>query len=266
LLKIRRISKYFGKGTVNEVAAIRNLSLEVRPGEFVCVIGSNGAGKTTLLNCVSGTIIPDEGEVLLDGRDVTRWPEHERAALIGRVFQDPLSGTCASMSIEENLALANRRGKRRTLARGLKSAERALFAQILGKLDLGLEVRLGDPAGLLSGGQRQALTLVMATLQRPTLLLLDEHTAALDPKTAGLIMDLTLELVERDKLTTFMITHNMQQALNYGDRLVMIHNGEIILDLGRTEKERLTVGDLLDHFNESKNGLGGVLNDRLVLG
>ncbi|MDR1040795.1 MAG: ABC transporter ATP-binding protein [Deltaproteobacteria bacterium] len=265
MLKIRGLSKYFARGTVNEVRALNRLDLNVGPGEFVSVIGSNGAGKSTLLGCIAGAAIPEEGRIVLDGTDITGWPEYRRARHIGRVFQDPLSGTCATMTIEENMALAQRRGKPRTLRRGVTRAERARFRETLTRLDLGLEKRLGDPAGFLSGGQRQSLTLLMATLVRPTLLLLDEHTAALDPRTAGLVMKLTCDIIEEDKLTAVMITHNMQQALAYGQRLIMMHRGSIILDFSAEEKSRLTVQDLIHHFHAANPAVPGAVSDRLVL-
>jgi putative ABC transport system ATP-binding protein len=265
MLKIRGLSKYFAKGTVNEVRALNRLDLNVAPGEFVSVIGSNGAGKSTLLGCISGAAPPDEGRIVLDGMDITGWPEYKRAKYIGRVFQDPLSGTCATMAIEENMALALRRGKPRTLRAGVTKAERAKFKETLTRLDLGLEKRLADPAGFLSGGQRQSLTLLMATLVRPTLLLLDEHTAALDPRTAGLVMKLTCEIIEEDRLTAVMITHNMQQALAYGQRLIMMHRGSIILDFSAEEKSRLTVQDLLHHFHAANPAVPAAVSDRLVL-
>jgi len=263
VLKIEKLIKYFDRGTVNEILAINQLNLNVSPGEFVCLIGSNGAGKSTLLAAVSGTSPPDSGKTILDGLDITSWPEYKRAKLIGRVFQDPLSGTCASMTIEENMALAFRRGRPRGLRSGVTKAERDNFKSVLARLDLGLENRLADPVGLLSGGQRQALTLLMATLVRPTLLLLDEHTAALDPKTAKLIMDLTCDLVEKAKLTTLMITHNMQQAITFGSRLLIMHRGQILVDFNRQEKAKLTVEDLLHHFY---NANPDQISDRLVLG
>ncbi|MDR2611616.1 MAG: ABC transporter ATP-binding protein [Deltaproteobacteria bacterium] len=266
MLKIRGLSKYFARGTVNEVQALRRVDLDIGTGEFVCVIGSNGAGKSTLLASISGAAPPDEGRIVLDGTDITAWPEYRRARHIGRVFQDPLSGTCASMTIEENMALALRRGKRRTLRAGVTRFERGRFRETLQRLDLGLEKRLGDPAGFLSGGQRQSLTLLMATLVRPTLLLLDEHTAALDPRTAGLVMKLTCDIVEENRLTTVMITHNMQQALAYGQRLIMMHRGEIILDFSAEEKSRLTVQDLIHHFHAANPAVPGAISDRLVLG
>jgi putative ABC transport system ATP-binding protein len=265
MLNITHLLKYFSRGTINEVRALNNLHLRVKPGEFVCIIGSNGAGKSTLMGCISGAHLPDAGNIVLDGLDITSWPEHKRARYMGRVFQDPLSGTCASMTIEENMALALRRGKRRGLVRGVLGSDRALFREALKRLDLGLEARLQDQAGLLSGGQRQSLTLLMATLTRPTLLLLDEHTAALDPKTARLTMELTQELVKRDHLTTIMITHNMQQALTYGDRLIMMHRGLIVLDLNAEEKSRLAVPDLLRKFSGAGLMAQDAVTDRMVL-
>jgi putative ABC transport system ATP-binding protein len=266
MLKVRGISKYFARGTVNEVRALNRLDLDVETGEFISVIGSNGAGKSTLLGCISGAAPPDEGKIILDGVDITGWPEYRRARHVGRVFQDPLSGTCASMTIGENMALALRRGKRRTLRAGTTRGERARFREVLASLDLGLEKRLDDPAGFLSGGQRQSMTLLMATLVRPTLLLLDEHTAALDPRTAGLVMKLTCDIIEKDKLTAIMITHNMQQALAYGQRLIMMHRGSIILDFSAEEKSRLTVQDLIHHFHAANLAETGGVSDRMVLG
>ena len=260
MLEIEGLVKFFGRGTVNEVQALSGLGLGVAEGEFVSIIGGNGAGKSTLMACVSGAHQPDAGRIVLAGRDITFKPEHKRAGLIGRVFQDPLSGTCASMTIEENLSLAALRGRRRGLARGVRRQDRAVYRDLLAALDLGLEDRLADQVGLLSGGQRQSLTLLMATLVRPTLLLLDEHTAALDPKTARLTMHLTRELVEKSRLTTLMITHNMQQALTYGHRLVMMDQGRVILDVGGAEKASLTVPDLLKKFSGYEN-----ITDRLVL-
>jgi putative ABC transport system ATP-binding protein len=262
MLKIEGLKKYFGRGTINEVLALSGLDLSVAKGEFVSIIGGNGAGKSTLMALISGARLPDAGRITLGGRDITFQPEYKRAGLIGRVFQDPLSGTCASMTIEENLSLAALRGRRRGLARGVRKRDRGAYRDLLAALDLGLEDRLTDQVGLLSGGQRQSLTLLMATLVRPTLLLLDEHTAALDPKTARLTMDLTRELVEKDHLTTLMITHNMHQALTYGHRLVMMDRGRIILDVNQAEKSRLTVTDLLEKFTR---GGGDTITDRLVL-
>ncbi|MDR2350810.1 MAG: ATP-binding cassette domain-containing protein [Deltaproteobacteria bacterium] len=268
MLRIENLSKRFGKNTASEVLAIDGLSLRVSPGEFACVIGSNGAGKSTLLACVSGATRPDEGKIVLEGEDITRQPENKRAGKIGRVFQDPLSGTCASMTIEENMALANRRGKPRTLRMGITKKEREKFREALSELNLGLENRLRDPVGLLSGGQRQSLSLIMATLVRPTLLLLDEHTAALDPKTANLVMNLTAEVVEKEKLTTVMITHNMRLALLHGTRLLMMHRGQILLDFDELSKSKLTLQDLLEKFDVAlpENNTAGVLSDRMLLG
>jgi putative ABC transport system ATP-binding protein len=267
MLKLSGLVKYFAKGTANEVLALNNLSLHVNQGEFVCVIGSNGAGKSTLLGCVSGTSKPDKGKVYLNGTDITNQPEYRRAREIGRVFQDPLSGTCASMTIEENLALANRRGKRRTLRKGVSKKEKELFREHLSKLNLGLENRLDDQVGLLSGGQRQSLSILMATLVRPTLLLLDEHTAALDPKTAELVMSFTRDVVEKEKLTAIMITHNMRMALENGDRLLMMHRGDILLDFDEKSKSMLSVNDLLKRFDVALPEKGAVeLSDRMVLG
>jgi putative ABC transport system ATP-binding protein len=249
MLRIDGLVKTFFKDTVNEILALNGLMLNVKPGEFVSIIGSNGAGKSSLMNCIAGAHPPDSGKIILDGENITLWPEYKRSRFIGRVFQDPLSGTCSSMTIEENMALAHRRGKTRGLRSGMQKSEREFFREALARLDLGLETRLQDPTGLLSGGQRQSLTLLMATLVRPTLLLLDEHTAALDPKTARLTMNLTQELVEREHLTTLMITHNMQQALSYGHRLIMMHRGKIVLDLNKDEKSRLTVQHLLEKFS-----------------
>ncbi|MDR2367475.1 MAG: ATP-binding cassette domain-containing protein [Deltaproteobacteria bacterium] len=266
MLEATSLVKYFYRGTVNEVLALDHVDLKVRAGEFVCIIGSNGAGKSTLMGCVSGYSLPDMGTTVLDGKDITMWPEHRRSKLIGRVFQDPLAGTCASMTIEENMALALRRGKPRGFRRGVTKSERELFRASLAKLDLGLETRLTDQVGLLSGGQRQSITLLMATLIKPKLLLLDEHTASLDPKTAELIMKMTRQLVEEERITTLMITHNMQQAITYGHRLIMLHQGRVILDFDSDSKMKLTVRDLLQHFHTAAaNGTDGI-SDRLVLG
>ncbi|MDR0355232.1 MAG: ATP-binding cassette domain-containing protein [Deltaproteobacteria bacterium] len=265
MLEASSLVKYFDRGTVNEVLALNGLDLKVEPGQFVCIIGSNGAGKTTLLRCISGSSPPDSGRTILNDSDITMWPEHKRAKLIGRVFQDPLAGTCASMTIEENMALANRRGRDRGFKAGVSRPEKEVFRSSLAKLGLGLEMRMTDQVGLLSGGQRQSLTLLMANLITPKLLLLDEHTASLDPKTAVLIMDLTCALVEEGRITTLMITHNMQQAINYGNRLIMMHHGRIILDFDEQDKKKLTVKDLLQHFY-SVTAETNHLTDRLVLG
>ena len=264
MLTLTNIVKYFHRGSVNEVLALNGANLSVETGEFITIIGSNGAGKSSLLNCVSGTHFPDKGKVTLGGRDVTAWPEYRRAGLIARVFQDPLLGTCASLTIEQNMALARKRGQRRGLGLGVKAADRELFRERLAVLRLGLEDRLRDVVGLLSGGQRQALTMVMATLVRPELLLLDEHTAALDPKTANQILELTSSIVESGRLTTLMVTHNMHQALAFGNRLAMMHRGKIILDVSGEEKKRLTVEDLLERFHVLR--ADDVATDRMLLG
>jgi putative ABC transport system ATP-binding protein len=248
MLKLSGVTKYFHKGSVNEVLALGGIDLDVESGDFVTLIGSNGAGKSTLLSAISGGFPLDFGTIELAGDDVTDWPEHRRAQHIGRVFQDPLLGTCGSMTIEQNMALALRRGKRRGLALGVKDEDRELFKQQLSLIGLGLEDRLGDRVGLLSGGQRQSLTMLMATMVEPDLLLLDEHTAALDPKTAQMILELTGSIVRERKLTTLMVTHNMNHALQMGNRLVMLHRGEIILDIRGEEKQNLGVDDLLARF------------------
>ncbi len=249
MLRLNGVRKYFGRGTINEVLALDGVNLDIEKGEFVCVIGSNGAGKSTLMNSIAGTFFPDEGSIVLQDSDITHWPEHKRAKFIGRVFQDPLSGTSANMTIEENMAIAMLRGKRRGLGRGVKPANRELFQERLKKLELGLENRLHDRVGLLSGGQRQALTMLMATLVRPDILLLDEHTAALDPKTAELILSLTRELVEELSLTTLMITHNMHHALAFGSRVIMMHRGRVIFDVRGEKVKSLTVDTLLESFH-----------------
>ena len=248
MLEIQNVSKTFNAGTVNQKTALNCLNLKLNEGDFVTVIGGNGAGKSTMLNAVAGVWPVDEGKILIDGVDVTRLGEHQRAAYIGRVFQDPMTGTAATMQIEENLALAARRGKRRTLRIGITKAEREQYRELLKTLDLGLEDRLTARVGLLSGGQRQALTLLMATLRKPKLLLLDENTAALDPKTAAKVMELTERMVTEEKLSTLMITHNMRDAIRYGNRLIMLHAGRIILDISGQEKKDLTVPELLEMF------------------
>lgn len=263
MLEIREISKTFNRGTVNEKKALRGLSLTLKDGDFVTVIGGNGAGKSTLLNAIAGVWPIDSGKILIDEKDVTKLPEYKRAAFLGRVFQDPMNGTAATMGIEENLALALRRGGRRSLKPGIKNSERKLYQDLLKRLGLGLEDRMTSKVGLLSGGQRQALTLLMATLQRPTLLLLDEHTAALDPKTAKKVLDLTAEIVEEQKLTTLMITHNMRDAIQLGNRLIMMHEGNVIYDVEGEEKKRLTVEDLLHKFEEASGEQ--FANDRMML-
>ncbi len=265
MLKIENIVKIFNAGTVNEKVALNGLSLHLKDGEFCTVIGGNGAGKSTMLNAVAGVFSVDSGSILIDGVDVTKLPEHKRAKYIGRVFQDPMTGTAATMQIEENLALAKRRGKRRTLRSGITKEEREEYKELLKILDLGLEDRLTSRVGLLSGGQRQALTLLMASLVRPKLLLLDEHTAALDPKTAAKVLEATEKIVSRDQLTTLMITHNMKDAIAHGNRLIMMKDGKIILDISGEEKKKLTVEDLLEKFNNASGG-EDFTNDRMILG
>ena len=250
MLEIRNISKTFNPGTVNEKRALRNVNLTLEDGDFVSVIGGNGAGKSTMLNAIAGVWPVDQGQILIDGKDVTKLPEYKRAAFLGRVFQDPMNGTAATMGIEENLALALRRGQSRTLRAGIRNQEREVYRRLLSTLGLGLEDRLTSKVGLLSGGQRQALTLLMATLKKPKLLLLDEHTAALDPKTAAKVLETTEMIVNRDRLTTLMITHNMKDAIIHGNRLIMMMDGNIILDIRGGEKKSLTVEDLLHKFEE----------------
>ena len=251
MLELKNIYKTFNPGTINEKVALNGLNLTLNEGDFVTVIGGNGAGKSTMLNAVAGTWFVDEGQILIDGTDVTKLPEHKRAAYLGRVFQDPMTGTAATMGIEENLALAKRRGKLRSLRSGITKAEREEYRELLKVLGLSLEDRLTSKVGLLSGGQRQALTLLMATLKKPKLLLLDEHTAALDPKTAAKVLEITEMIVNRDHLTTLMITHNMQDAIAHGNRLIMMMEGRIILDIQGEEKKQLTVRNLLDQFEKA---------------
>jgi putative ABC transport system ATP-binding protein len=251
MLKVEKLTKTFNPGTVDEKIAIRHLDLEVRAGEFVTVIGSNGAGKSTLLNLIAGTLSPDAGRIFIDNREVTHWAEYRRAGLVSRVFQNPVLGTAASMTIEENLAMAEMRGSRRGLGWGVTRKARDRYREALQLLDLGLEDRLGERVGLLSGGQRQCLTLLMATLKLPKLLMLDEHTASLDPKTAEKVMDLTERLVRHNGLATIMITHNMHQAIQYGNRMIMLHEGGVRSDLEGEEKARLTVEAVVRRFGET---------------
>ena len=251
MLELKNIYKTFNPGTINEKLALDGLSLTLKEGDFVTVIGGNGAGKSTMLNAVAGTWLVDEGQIIIDGNDVTKLSEHKRAAYLGRVFQDPMTGTAATMEIQENLALASRRGKFRSLRAGITRKEREEYKELLRILDLGLEDRLTSKVGLLSGGQRQALTLLMATLKKPRLLLLDEHTAALDPKTAAKVLEITEKIVNRDHLTTMMITHNMHDAIVHGNRLIMMMEGKIILDIEGEAKKKLTVRDLLDQFEKA---------------
>ena len=248
MLEIQNVSKTFNAGTVNQKTALNGLNLKLNEGDFVTVIGGNGAGKSTMLNAVAGVWPVDEGKILIDGVDVTRLSEHQRAAYIGRVFQDPMTGTAATMQIEENLALAARRGKPRTLRIGITKAEREQYRELLKTLDLGLEDRLTARVGLLSGGQRQTLALLMATMTPIDFLILDEHTAALDPKTAEIVMQLTNKVVQEKHLTTLMVTHNLRHAVEYGDRLLMMHQGHVIMDKAGDEKRALKVDDLLDVF------------------
>ena len=248
MLEIQHISKTFNPGTVNAKTALRDLSLTLSEGDFVTVIGGNGAGKSTMLNAVAGTFLVDEGRILIGGTDVTNLPEYRRAALIGRVFQDPMLGTAPTMQIEENLALAARRGQKLGLKWGVTNAEREVYREKLKALGLGLEDRMTAKVGLLSGGQRQALTLLMASLKRPKLLLLDEHTAALDPATAAKVLELSDAIVQENGLTAMMITHNMTDAIRHGNRLIMMNEGKIILDIAGEEKKKLTKKDLLERF------------------
>ena len=261
ILQLENVSKTFNRGSVNEKRALVNLNLSVNEGDFITVIGGNGAGKSTMLNAICGTFDVDDGRILLSGRDVTKLPEYKRAKYLGRVFQDPMMGTSPNMEIQENLALAYRRGKTRSLMPGIKKAEKQFYREQLARLGLGLEDRMTAKVGLLSGGQRQSLTLLMAALNRPELLLLDEHTAALDPKTAARVLDFTDELTKENNRTTMMITQNMLDAIRLGNRLIMMQEGRIIYDVCGEEKARLEVKDLLERFRES----GGEINDRMVL-
>lgn len=264
MLTMTGVCKTFNAGTINEKRALADLNLHIKPGDFITVIGGNGAGKSTLLNVLSGVYEVDGGQIHLEGQDITYLPEHRRAKFLGRVFQDPMMGTAASMGIEENLAMAFRRGKTRGLGWGVTKEERELYVQGLKSLDLGLETRMKAKVGLLSGGQRQALTLLMATLQKPKMLLLDEHIAALDPKTARKVMELTQTIVERDNLTTLMITHNMKDAIRIGNRLIMMYEGAIIYDVEGEEKKNLKTADLMAKF-ETVSG-EEFSNDRMILG
>ena len=249
MLELKNIYKTFNKGTVNEKTALTDLNLVLNEGDFTTVIGGNGAGKSTMLNAIAGVWKPDEGSVIIDGIDVTNMPEFKRARFLGRVFQDPMMGTAATMDIEENLALAARRGQLRGLRWGIKSAERNEYKEMLKSLDLGLEERLTSKVGLLSGGQRKAITLLMASIKKPKLLMLDEHTAALDPKTAIKVLEISDKIILENNLTALMITHNMRDAIHYGNRLVMMHEGRIILDISGEDKKKLTVEELLEKFS-----------------
>ena len=264
MLDVKDIKKTFNKGTVNEKKALQGLSLHLNDGDFVTVIGGNGAGKSTMLTAIAGVWPVDSGTITIDDIDVTKQPEYKRAKYIGRVFQDPMMGTASNMQIEENLAIASRRGKFPGLSWSSKASQREKFREMLAELDLGLEDRLTSKVGLLSGGQRQAVTLLMATLNNPKLLLLDEHTAALDPKTAAKVLALTEKIVTREHLTTLMITHNMRDALRYGNRLIMLYNGRIIIDISGQEKQNLDVSDLLKMFEKASGD--EMVNDRMLLG
>lgn len=264
MLELKEIYKTFNPGTINEKRALNGVSLTLADGDFVTVIGGNGAGKSTLLNAVAGVWPVDSGTIAIDGIDVTSLPEHKRAQYIGRVFQDPMMGTAATMQIEENLALAARRGKARGLKAGITASERKEYRELLKILDLGLEDRLTAKVGLLSGGQRQALTLLMASLVKPKLLLLDEHTAALDPKTAAKVLDATEKIVQRDRLTTLMITHNMRDAIAHGNRLIMMYEGRVAVDVSGEEKKNLTVEQLLSLFSKASGS--DEADDKLLLG
>lgn len=263
MLEIKGVYKTFNPGTVNEKRALNGIDLVLNEGDFVTVIGGNGAGKSTMLNMIAGVYPVDSGSIVIDGQDVTKLPEHKRAKYLGRVFQDPMTGTAADMQIIENLALASRRGKFRTLAPGVSKKEKEHYKKMLGSLDLGLETRLTSKVGLLSGGQRQAITLLMATLKKPKVLLLDEHTAALDPKTAHKVLELTNKIVSENNLTTIMITHNMKDAIEIGNRLIMMNDGKIIYDVSGEEKKKLTTAALIEKF---KTTSGEELdNDRMIL-
>ena len=264
MLEIKNVCKTFNPGTINEKRALKGLNLNLEDGDFVTVIGGNGAGKSTMLNAVAGVFGVDSGSIVIGGVDVTHLPEYKRAAYIGRVFQDPMMGTAATMQIEENLALAARRGKPRSLRAGITAEEREAFREQLKILDLGLEDRMTAKVGLLSGGQRQALTLLMATLQKPKLLLLDEHTAALDPKTAAKVLEATDRIVKKDQLTTLMITHNMRDAIAHGNRLIMMYDGHIVVDVSGEEKKKLTVEQLLNLFSQASGS--DEADDKLLLG
>ena len=264
MLKITNLEKTFNTGTVNEKTALDGLNLHLKDGDFVTVIGGNGAGKSTLLNAISGVWKPDYGTIEIDGVDVTNMPEHKRAKYLGRVFQDPMKGTAPDMEIVENMSIAARRGTRRKLIPGVRKAERERYRELLATLDLGLEERLTTKMGLLSGGQRQAVTLLMASMNKPKLLLLDEHTAALDPKTAAKVLELTDRIVTENKLTTLMITHNMKDAIAHGNRLIMMHEGRVVVDVEGKQKRELMVEDLMNLFAQASGK--EFTNDRAILG
>lgn len=263
MLEIKNIYKTFNPGTINQKVALNNLNLTLNDGDFVTIIGGNGAGKSTMLNAISGVWKPDSGKIIIGGIDVTGMPEHKRARFLGRVFQDPMLGTAANMSIQENMALALRRGKRRGLGWGITEKEKVQFRAALQTLELGLENRMTSKVGLLSGGQRQAVTLLMATLKKPKLLLLDEHTAALDPKTAAKVLELSEKIVQENHLTALMVTHNMKDAIRYGNRLIMMHEGHVIFDVSGEEKKNLTVEGLVEMFSTASGE--EFANDRALL-
>ncbi len=263
MLEIKNVYKTFNAGTINEKVALDGLNLTLNDGDYVTIIGGNGAGKSTMLNMITGVFPVDSGDIVIDGENITGLPEHKRAKYFGRVFQDPMTGTAADMQIEENMAIAARRGKPRTLSFGIKKTEREEYRKLLAALDLGLENRLTSKVGLLSGGQRQALTLLMATLQRPKLLLLDEHTAALDPKTAAKVLEISDKIISENHLTALMVTHNMKDAIAHGNRLIMMHEGKIIYDVSGEEKKKLQVSDLLNKFEEASGK--EFANDRMML-
>ncbi len=266
MLDLINIHKTFNLGTVNEKQALCGVNLHLDEGDFVTVIGSNGAGKSTMLNAIAGVWPVDDGQIIIDGKDVTAYPEHKRALMLGRVFQDPMTGTAATMGIDENLALAYRRGQPRVIfRRGIKRKEREHYRELLAGLNLGLEDRMSAKVGTLSGGQRQALTLLMATVKRPKILLLDEHTAALDPKTAAKVLEATEQIIDEQHLTALMVTHNMKDAIVHGNRLVMMKDGRVILDISGEEKKKLTVEDLLEKFSVAADG-EEFANDRMILG
>ena len=263
MLEIQNIHKTFNPGTINEKVALNGVNLNLNPGDFVTIIGGNGAGKSTTLTAIAGVWPVDEGKIIIDGVDITKLSEHKRALYLGRVFQDPMTGTAATMSIEENMAIAARRGERRGLGWGITKKERERYKEALKELDLGLEDRLSSKVGLLSGGQRQAITLLMASLKKPKLLLLDEHTAALDPKTAAKVLAISDKIIQEHQLTAMMVTHNMKDAIAHGNRLIMMHEGKIIYDVSGEEKKNLKVADLLAKFEEVSGG--EFANDRMML-
>lgn len=262
-LEIKDLHKVFNRGTINEKVALDGVNLQLNQGDFVTIIGGNGAGKSTTLNAIAGVWPVDAGQIIIDGTDITRLPEHKRALYLGRVFQDPMTGTAATMDIEENMAIAYRRGQKRTLRWGVTKEEKELFHEKLQVLGLGLEDRMTNKVGLLSGGQRQAITLLMASLKQPKLLLLDEHTAALDPKTAAKVLEISDQIISENHLTAMMVTHNMKDAIAHGNRLIMMHEGRVIYDVSGEEKKNLHVKDLLAKFEEVSGG--EFANDRMML-